>query len=127
MLTNISKKKIRDKYRRQKKTVLDLPTMWYFKQYFNITTKNYTQTGRRYAEECGMKISVLKTKVMRINNNNEKITIMINEGKVQQIEKFIYLGNILNNDWWRCNKQIKTRTVITKEAFNGQKRQFVVT
>lgn len=47
-----------------------------------------------------MKINVKKTKVTKVINN-EKLTIMAREGKIQQIETFRYLESTLTEDDWR--------------------------
>lgn len=54
--------------------------------------ENYRKTGRR-CEGSGMKLNVVKTKIIRFNNTN-KISIMSNERKMQ-VEKFSNLGSIL--------------------------------
>jgi len=76
------------------------------------------------AEKYDMKINIRKTKVMKVTRNknrlNNKITIKIKGQELEQVQKFKYLGSLLNEDN-RSIEDIKMRIAIAKEAFNKRK------
>jgi hypothetical protein len=73
------------------------------------------------AEKYGMKINIKKTKVMRVSRNvGEKINIMVNGKQIEQVENFKYLGSTITEDG-RCEKEVKIRIAMAKEAFNKRK------
>ena len=61
-----------------------------------------------------MKINVKKTKVMKISKNGGTINIMIDGQKVEQVNKFKYLG-AWNTEDGRCETEIRTRIGMTKD------------
>ena len=76
------------------------------------------------AEKYDMKINIQKTKVMKITRNkdrdNKKLTIKIKGQELEQVQKFKYLGSLLNEDN-RSIEDIKMRIAIAKDAFNKRK------
>jgi hypothetical protein len=79
------------------------------------------EIGRCY----GMEMNMEKTKVMRISRQPSLVTIMINKKtkKLENVEYFKYLGNILTNDG-RCTCEIKSRNSMAKAAFSKKKTLF---
>ena len=77
------------------------------------------EIGRCY----GMEMNVEKTKVMRISRHPSPVTIMIDPKKLENVEYFKYLGNVLINDG-RCTCEIKSRIAMVKAAFNKKKTLF---
>jgi Reverse transcriptase (RNA-dependent DNA polymerase)/Endonuclease/Exonuclease/phosphatase family len=64
-----------------------------------------------------MKINVAKTKVMRVSKGKaKKIKITLNGEKLEQVEKFCYLGSMVTEDA-RCRVEIKRRIAMGKDAF----------
>jgi len=73
------------------------------------------------AEEYGMRINGPKTKAMRISREGGgEVNIYINGEKVQQVNKFKYLGSLITEDG-RCDVEIKCRIAMAKEAFNKRR------
>jgi exonuclease III len=68
----------------------------------------------------GMKVNAKKTKVMSVRSE-EKIELHIDGVRVDQVNSFKYLGSFLTEDW-RCEKDVKARIGIAKEAFTRMKR-----
>jgi len=64
-----------------------------------------------------------KQKVMRISRQPSPVTIMIDQKQLENVECFKYLGSMLTNDG-RCTCEIKSRTAMTKVAFNKKKNLF---
>jgi hypothetical protein len=77
------------------------------------------EIGRRY----GMEMNVEKTKVMGISRQQSPITIMIDQIQLENVEYFNYLGSMITNDP-RCTREIKSRVVMSKAAFNKKKNPF---
>ena len=73
----------------------------------NITCKNY-----------GMALNAKKTKVVVISRVKEanKIEIKVDGVELEQVDQFLYLGSIINEEG-RCNAEIKKRIGIAKSAF----------
>ena len=79
----------------------------------------------RAAEEYGMRINVKKTKAMVISRiEGKKVGIKIGQHKVEQVQKFKYLGAIVTKDG-RCEEEIKCRIAITKHSFEKKEESFV--
>jgi len=76
-----------------------------------------TEIGRCY----GMEMNVEKTKVMIISRQPSRVTIMIDQKPLENVECFKYLGSMLTNDG-RCTCEIKSRIAIAKAAFNKKKK-----
>jgi hypothetical protein len=73
------------------------------------------------SEQYGMKINAKKTKVMKVSRTTGgKVTIMINEYEIEQIQSFKYLGSTMTEDG-RCEKEIRIRIAQAKKAFNKRK------
>src|SRR6516225_7306849 len=71
----------------------------------------------RAAEEYGMRINVKKTKAMVISKiEGKKVEIKIGQHKVEQVQKFKYLGALVTEDG-KCEEEIKCRIAIAKQAF----------
>jgi hypothetical protein len=60
-----------------------------------------------------------KAKVMRILRQSSPVQIMIDQKQLENVEYFSYLGSMIMNDA-RCTYEIKSRTAMTKAAFNKQ-------
>jgi len=73
------------------------------------------EIGRCY----GMEKNEEKTKVTRIPRPPFPIQITIDQ-KLDNVEYFNYLGSMITNDE-SCTHEIKSRTVMTKAAFNKKK------
>lgn len=75
----------------------------------------------RAAEEYGMSVNIKKTKTMVISKAEDKIVeIEIGQCKVEQVKQFKYLGAIITEDG-RCEKEIKSRIAMAKQAFTRKK------
>src|SRR5215470_9981515 len=73
------------------------------------------------AQEYGMKINVKKTKVMKVSRNGGgEVNIYIEGQRVEQTDKFKYLGSWLTDDG-RCELEVKCRIAMAKEAFGKRK------
>jgi len=73
------------------------------------------------AKEYDMKVNVKKTKVMVVSKEEGKIANIVIDGqKIEQVEKFKYLGAVISQDN-RCIKEIKARIGMAKDAFNKRK------
>jgi hypothetical protein len=70
-----------------------------------------------------MEMNVEKTKVMRISRQPYVIKIMTHQKQLENVEYFNYLGSMITNDA-RCKREIKSRIVIAKAAFNKKKTPF---
>ncbi|WP_176721706.1 hypothetical protein, partial [Microcystis aeruginosa] len=69
------------------------------------------------AREYDIKINVNNTKVMRFTKGKKaKLTIRVDEEKLEQIDKFPYLGSILSWDG-RFGDEVRKRVTLAKEAF----------
>ena len=76
------------------------------------------------SKDYNMKINMKKTKVMRISREEGgKLSILIDGHKLEQVEQFVYLGSMITEDG-RCNKEIKRRIALGKEAYNRRKELF---
>ena len=72
------------------------------------------------AKQYDMKINVKKTKVMKISKNGGTMNIIIDGQKVEQVNKFKYLG-AWNTEDGRCETEIRTRIGMAKDAFSKRK------
>jgi exonuclease III len=78
---------------------------------------------KRLEEACkayGMKVNAKKTKAMSVGSE-EDIVLHIDGVRVEQVSSFKYLGSLLTEDW-RCEKDVRARIGIAKEAFTRMKR-----
>ena len=64
-----------------------------------------------------MEINIDKSQVMRVFRSNESLQIKVNNRELKEVDYYKYLGSVLTRDGY-CTKEIKMRTVMTKEAFN---------
>jgi hypothetical protein len=80
------------------------------------------EIGRCY----GMVMIVEKTKVMRISRQPFPVKIMVDQKQLENLESFIYLGNMLTSDG-RCTCEIKSRIAMAKVAFNTKRALFTST
>ena len=70
------------------------------------------------SEEFGMRINIKKTKVMVISKGKtQKVAVYLHNEKLEQVTEFCYLGSMITADA-RCQKEIKRRIAMAKEAFN---------
>ena len=60
---------------------------------------------------------------MRISREPTPLQVMTDQKQLENVEHFNYLGNMITNDA-RCTREIKTRIVIAKTAFNRKKTLF---
>ena len=68
-----------------------------------------------------MKINVKKTKVMRVSKKGEgDISIFIERQRVEQVQKFKYLGSLMTADG-RYGEEIKVRIGMANDAFGKWK------
>ena len=79
-----------------------------------------TWTLERVASSIGLRINKEKTKVIRINANNIK-TIVLQDGELEEVEEFAYLGSVMDRSGGR-DKDIKIRTGKARTAFNVLKK-----
>ena len=72
------------------------------------------QLGQKY----GLKINKAKTKVMRMSKSTtgKKMLIKVDGVRLEQVDSFCYLGSLVSNDG-RCEKEVKRRIGIAKQAF----------
>ena len=70
-----------------------------------------------------MKMNVEKDKIMRISRESFPVQIMIEQKQLEYVEYFNYFGSMITNDA-RCTREIKSKTAITKAAFNRKKNNF---
>ena len=77
------------------------------------------------SEKMGLKMNVKKTKTMLMSRDhdrdrregiNRRVNIMVNGQKLEQVQKFKYLGQWITEDG-RCNLEVKTRIEIARSAF----------
>ena len=75
------------------------------------------ETARAY----GMKINIGKTKVMRVSRDGGRaVNVYLDDQKVEQVDNFKYLGSLITDDG-RCEKEIKIRIAMAKEAFTRRR------
>jgi hypothetical protein len=75
------------------------------------------ETAKRY----DMKINVKKTKTMVVSKKGgDSIEIKIDGHRVEQVQKFKYLGSIITEDG-RCTDDVRARIGMAKEAFRKRK------
>ena len=75
----------------------------------------------RASEEKGLMINMDKTKVLVASKaNTPRIRIEVRGRRIEQAEKFSYLGSIITEDC-RCEKEIRTRIGIGKSASKRMK------
>ena len=72
------------------------------------------------AKMYDMKINVSKTKVMKVSRNGGVINIFVDGQKLEQVNKFKYLGAWITEDG-RSETEIKTRLAMAKDAFCKKK------
>ena len=63
---------------------------------------------------------------MRISRQQFPVKIMIDQGQLENVESFKYLGSILTNNG-RCTCEIKCRIAMAKAAFNKNRTLFTST
>jgi len=65
-----------------------------------------------------MKVSIEKTKVMKVSRKGEGVINITIEGEIlEQVERSRYLGALITGDG-RCKTEIKTRIDMAKNAFS---------
>ena len=75
----------------------------------------------RASEEKGLRVNMDKTKVMVASKTNSpRIRIEVGGRRIEQVEKFSYLGSWITEDG-RCDKEIRMRIGIAKSAFKKMK------
>jgi hypothetical protein len=74
---------------------------------------------------CGMKMNVEKTKVMRISRQPFPVKLMIDQKQLETVESFKYLGSILTYGG-RRTCEIKSRISMEKGAFNKNMALFTI-
>ena len=66
-----------------------------------------------------MKISIKKTKVMRVSKQyGGSVNIVLNEKRIKQEAQICYLGSLITDNG-SCSREIKARIGMAKTAFNG--------
>ena len=76
---------------------------------------------KQSANTYDMKKNIKKTKVMRIcRTGGEKMHIAINGQPVEQVQHFQYLGTWISENG-SCEREIRTRIGVAKEAFKKHK------
>ncbi|KAG1697227.1 LINE-1 retrotransposable element ORF2 protein [Nymphon striatum] len=77
------------------------------------------QIGKDY---FNTKMNRLKRKVMVVTKQEraEEIKVKLDEYQLEQVDKFIYLGQTITNDG-RCEEEIKKRIAIAKNQFSRMK------
>jgi hypothetical protein len=81
------------------------------------TMDRLSKTAKKY----DMKINVKKTKTMVVSKTGGVTSnIQVDGRKIEQVEKFKYLGAILSEDG-RCLEDVKARFGMAKDAFNKRK------
>ena len=68
------------------------------------------------AEKTGLNINIKKTVVMRINNKKQD-PITLHDEDLNEVEKFVYLGSVVNTDGG-TDEDIKSRINKARHAFN---------
>jgi len=68
------------------------------------------------AEKTGLNINTKKTEVMRINNKKQD-PITLHDEDLKEVEKFVYLGSVVNEDGG-TDEDIKSRINKARHAFN---------
>ena len=73
------------------------------------------------ADLYGMKISIKKTKVMKVTAQEQtKLDITLKGQLLEQVKSFKYLGGI-RDQTGKCDKEIDKRIAMGKESFNKRK------
>ena len=74
------------------------------------------------SERKGLNINIGKTKTMALPKNSPapRFQLRCGELRVEQVERFEYLGSIITEDV-RCNEEINRRIMIAKAAFINMK------
>src|SRR6218665_293118 len=73
------------------------------------------------AKEYDMKVTIKKTKVMKVSRKGEGVINITIDGEIlEQVERVRYLGALITSDG-RCETEIKTRIGMAKNAFNQRK------
>src|SRR6218665_3929147 len=66
----------------------------------------------RTSREYGMKISIKKTKVLKISKGKETmVSINIGGKEIEQVKEFCYLGSVITTDA-KCHREIRRRIAI---------------
>lgn len=71
----------------------------------------------QYSDTIGLRINTEKTKLLK-NNNHPNNKIMINGKEVEEVDKFTYLGSVMERSGG-CKKDIQTRITKAQHAFNA--------
>lgn len=77
----------------------------------DITSRVYNSSKR-----MGLKINVEKTKTMVIGKRHEDLQIRTENGILEQVTRFVYLGGLITEDG-RCEEDIKRRIGLACTAF----------
>jgi len=59
---------------------------------------------------------VNKTKVWSLATRGQKCNLIVNGKRLEQVKQYKYFGSIITDDR-RCEKEVKSRIVVAKEAF----------
>ena len=70
-----------------------------------------------------MEMNVDETNVMRISRQPSTVQVVTDQKQLKNVEHFNYLGSVIINTA-RCTREIKTRIVMAKTAFNRKKTLF---
>lgn len=71
-------------------------------------------------EAYGMRINVKKTKVMKINYE-DNVRVKTKKGEIENVQTYSYLGTLIEKEW-KSIGEIKRRIGMAKEVFNKKKR-----
>lgn len=78
------------------------------------------------SEDQGLSLNIKKTECMVVSKSKEQriCNITLNCQKIKQVQQFNYLGSLITEDG-RCEKEIRTRIGMAKEAFGRMRSLFI--
>ena len=73
----------------------------------------------------GLSVNLKKTECMTISKekNSPACSIRIDSNEIRQVESFIYLGTLINQDG-RCDNEILGRIAMAKDAYSKMSKFF---
>ena len=82
-------------------------------------------TIHMHSEAKGLSINLKKTECMTISKKNNPPACLIRIGthEIRQVESFIYLGTLINQDG-RCDNEILRRIAMAKDAYSKMSKLF---
>lgn len=76
----------------------------------------FVEVLRKQGSQIGLKINVKKTKVMKLGEQSQAELVIENE-KVEEVGKFIYLGSVISNDG-SCKEDLQNRIAKGQSVFS---------